>query len=80
MSGRPEGLHFCVDQDGWTGAHQFSVDDAAGGYRLSGPKYNGSSKRILTYVPSDRDLGEIAQYVANEQRRRAAIAKAEAGQ
>jgi len=76
----PEGLHFCVDKDGLTGALQLSIDDATSGYRLSGPKYNGSSKRVLTYIPSDRDLAEIARYIAKEKRRRAAIAKAEAGQ
>lgn len=66
----PKGLHFCVDKDGWTGGLQFSIDDANGGFRLVGPKYNGSSKRLLTYVPSDRDLAEIARYIEREQTRR----------
>lgn len=66
------GLHFCVDQDGWTGGYQLSIGDDTGGYRLCGPKYNGSSNRLITYIPSDSDLDAIEEYIAAERVRRRA--------
>jgi len=73
----PEGLHFCVDRDGLTGGYQLSIDSASSGLRLHGPKYNGSGKRLITYVPTDRDLVEITHYVAAELIRRAAVRNSE---
>lgn len=57
-----------VDQDGWTGAFQLSVDlrrpDSSGhGYRISGPKFNGSSKSIFKHTLTERDAKELRRYL-----------------
>jgi len=37
-----------VDKDGWTGNLQVNICvPESGGYRLAGPKYNGSSENLL---------------------------------
>ena len=48
-----------VDQDGWTGKLQLSIGDRNGGYRICGPKYNGSSKNLLTRLITKQDAAEI---------------------
>lgn len=58
----------CVDKDGWTGGIQTSIDiaddkDGGIGYRISGPKYNGSSKSLAKVVLSQRDAEQIRQYI-----------------
>ena len=71
MSGR---VVISVDQDGWTKGYQLSIGDDGGGYRLSGRKFNGSSKAVLRCVLTrQRDLSEIEAYCRQA---RAAIAKA----
>ena len=63
-----------VERDGWTKGLQLSIGDDDGGFRLAGPKFNGSSEPVLTYkLTSARDLDEIESYCRQA---RAAIAKA----
>lgn len=38
-----------VSRDGWTQGHQLSIHTESGGFRLCGPKINGSSTVILKY-------------------------------
>lgn len=53
-----------VDKDGWTGGIQISIeDDEIGGYRIAGPKYNGSSINLLKRVLTQRDAEEIRDYL-----------------
>lgn len=52
-----------VSRDGWTKGVQLSINDDNGGFRLSGPKFNGSSETLLKYVlSSERDIAEIESY------------------
>lgn len=57
-------VYLCVDQDGWTGGIQLSIDDESGGYRISGPKFNGSSKRLKRHRLTERDCSELERYIA----------------
>ncbi|MCU1613741.1 MAG: hypothetical protein JWO98_1281 [Frankiales bacterium] len=52
---------FTVDRDGWTNGLQLGISqpDEGHGYRLAGPKYNGSSKTLLDYELEERDAAEI---------------------
>ena len=57
-----------VLQDGWTGGLQLSIqaydeNDNGDGYRLFGPKFNGSSKLLRKRVLSERDVREIRSYL-----------------
>lgn len=57
-----------VDRDGWTTGLQLNIAqvDANGGghgYRLAGPKYNGSSTNLLRADLDERDAAEIRQYL-----------------
>ena len=54
----------CVDKDGWTGALQLCIEHEGGsGFRLAGPKYNGSSKRLLTHEITPGQADEIRTYL-----------------
>ncbi|PVC80527.1 hypothetical protein DBP19_35920 [Streptomyces sp. CS090A] len=53
-----------VDRDGWTKNLQLNIatldENGSGmGYRLAGPKYNGSSKNLLRVELDERDAAEI---------------------
>lgn len=53
-----------VDRDGWTKGIQLNIaeldeNNSGWGYRLAGPKYNGSSKNLLRVELDERDAGEI---------------------
>ncbi|WP_434744616.1 hypothetical protein [Streptomyces sp. A-14] len=53
-----------VDRDGWTQNLQLNIvtldENGSGmGYRLAGPKYNGSSKNLLRVELDERDAAEI---------------------
>lgn len=55
-----------VDRDGWTKGLQVNLVQLAEtnhgmGYRLAGPKYNGSSRNLLTARLDERDAREIRQ-------------------
>jgi hypothetical protein len=57
-----------VDRDGWTKHLQMNIvqldENGSGhGYRLAGPKYNGSSKNLLRCELDERDAREIRQYL-----------------
>lgn len=59
---------FEVAKDGWTGGLQLSINerDADGGghgFRLAGPKFNGSSEMLLKYEVDERDAEEIREYL-----------------
>ncbi len=56
-------LLLTLDKDGWTKSLQLSIEDDIGGYRLCGPKYNGSSARLMTHVLKQRDADEIRRYL-----------------
>ncbi|MFI0822272.1 hypothetical protein ACH4TX_42135 [Streptomyces sp. NPDC021098] len=57
-----------VCKDGWTGGLQLGIsqldENGTGtGYRLAGPKYNGSQKRLLKHTLDERDAEEIRGYL-----------------
>jgi hypothetical protein len=55
---------FRVEQDGWTRGIQLSITDQSGsGFRIAGPKFNGSSKALVTHQITERDANEIRQYL-----------------
>lgn len=61
-------LFIKLDRDGWTKGLQLSIDleddDGGGvGYRLAGPKFNGSSQRVFWHRLSERDAAELRQYL-----------------
>lgn len=53
-----------VDRDGITGGIQVAIGYENGrGYRLAGPKYNGSSERLLVAKLAERDANEIRGFL-----------------
>jgi hypothetical protein len=57
-----------VCKDGLTGKPQLSINKVdengvGGGYRLAGPKFNGSSKLLLQTELDQRDADEIRAYL-----------------
>lgn len=52
-----------VSKDRWTGGLQLSIGDGHGGYRIAGPKFNGSSETILSRTLTERDAEEIRSYL-----------------
>ncbi|WP_432111391.1 hypothetical protein [Streptomyces sp. YPW6] len=53
-----------LDRDGWTQNLQLNIvtldENGTGtGYRLAGPKYNGSSENLLRVELDERDAAEI---------------------
>jgi len=53
-----------VDRDGWTKGLQLNIaqldeTNTGTGYRLAGPKYNGSSKNLLRCELDARDANEV---------------------
>lgn len=57
-------LFIQVDRDGWTKGLQLSIDlEDSHGYRLAGPKYNGSSTSVFRHVVTERDAKEIRRYL-----------------
>lgn len=77
-----EKIRIDVDKDGWTKGLQLSIGDDSGGYRLAGPKFNGSSKPVLRAELDERDAREIRAYLAKgfplteDETRRAALQEA----
>ncbi len=56
-------VHISVYKDGWTGALQLSIGDENGGFRLAGPKFNGSSTAVLRCsLTSLREIEELESY------------------
>ncbi len=61
-------IHIDVCRDGLTNGLQLSInqtdEDGAGhGYRLAGPKFNGSGKVLLSRTLDERDATEIRRYL-----------------
>lgn len=55
-------VYFSIDRDGWTKKLQLCInDEGEGGYRIAGPKYNGSSKTLLIHILSERDVAELRE-------------------
>ena len=52
-------VYFSLDQDGWGGGFQLSINNETSGYRIGGPKYNGSSTLIKKFTISPRDAKEM---------------------
>jgi hypothetical protein len=57
-----------VSRDGLTEGLQLSInqldeEDAGHGYRLAGPKFNGSGETLLTRTLDERDAKEIRRYL-----------------
>jgi hypothetical protein len=64
----PEKITLEVCKDGWTGGLQLSINKVdeegrGGGYRLAGPKFNGSSKLLLQTALDQRDADEIRAHL-----------------
>lgn len=56
-----------VDQDGWTRRIQIGLMSSEGfGFRLAGPKYNGSSTNLLSHTLTEKDV-EAIQNILNLQ-------------
>jgi hypothetical protein len=63
---KPARIVMDVDRDGWTKGLQLNIvgldeNDHGWGYRLAGPKYNGSSTNLLRVELTERDASEIRQ-------------------
>ena len=61
-------LELAVERDSWTSRLQLSISKldehgAGDGYRIAGPKFNGSSKPVLTAKLTERDAAEIRSYL-----------------
>ncbi|MFJ1993027.1 hypothetical protein [Streptomyces asiaticus] len=57
-----------VCKDGWTGGLQLGIAqlDESGrgfGYRIAGPKYNGSSKPLIKHTLDERDAKKIRDFL-----------------
>lgn len=55
-------------QDGWTGRIQIDIgkiheDGSGSGYRLAGPKFNGSGSRVASVKLGRREIDEIRKYL-----------------
>ena len=57
-------VYLVVSVDGWTNGIQLSVNDEGGGFRLAGPKFNGSQKTLLKWVLDERGCAELEAYIA----------------
>jgi hypothetical protein len=53
-----------VFKDGWTGGTQLSICDETGsGFRVCGPKFNGSGTLLIKRQLTQRDADEIRRYL-----------------
>ena len=58
-----EDIRIEVYRDGWTDHLQVSIGNGSHGYRIAGPKFNGSGKKLLSRILSERDVKEIREYL-----------------
>ena len=58
-----EKVFLFVDKDGFSKGFQVSIGTDDGGYRIAGPKYNGSSKSLIKHELDERDVAEIKKYL-----------------
>lgn len=64
-------IYMNVDQDGITGGLQLSIgaydETGAGhGYRIAGPRYSGTGRKLLKRRLTERDAQEIRAYLDQE--------------
>ena len=52
-----------VYKDGWTNKLQVCIGDENGGYRLAGPKFNGSGKLLVSQELDKIDAEKIRNYL-----------------
>lgn len=58
---KPKGVFFSIDET--HGAIQLAINDHDIGYRICGPKYDGSGHTIKTHELTVRDIEEIQDYL-----------------
>ena len=63
-----ERTYISVDKDGWTKGFQLSIgveNEKGGGhgYRIAGPKFNGTSSTVLKHHLTERDAREIRAFL-----------------
>jgi len=56
-------IYFSLDKDKVTNGFQLSIEDGSGGYRIAGPKYNGSSKNLQRHEITKYDAEKIRSYL-----------------
>jgi hypothetical protein len=56
-------IYFSIDKTP-EGHLQLAINNDSGGYRISGPKYDGRSKTVKKHVLTPCDVEEIRSYLA----------------
>ncbi len=56
-------IYLTVDQRRSDGAFQMSIGTADSGYRIAGPKYDGTNRSVLRRKLTKRDADEIRSYL-----------------
>jgi hypothetical protein len=56
-------VYLTVSRDRWTNGLQLSIDTENHGYRIAGPKFNGSSTTLIKHKLNARDVSEIQSYL-----------------
>lgn len=59
-------IYLDLDKDSYTGGYQISITNGSHGYRITGPKYCGSSKNLERHAITQRDADEIRAYLDRE--------------
>ncbi len=58
-----KGIYFSIDQNG-RGQLQLAINNPSGiGYRIHGPKYDGTGRTLHIHVISSRDISELRSYL-----------------
>ena len=58
-----QGIYFSIDQNG-RGSLQLAINNPSGsGYRISGPKYDGTGKTLHVHPLTSRDISELRSYL-----------------
>ena len=65
---QPTEVRISAYRDGWTGGTQIDIgttyeDGSGSGYRLAGPKFNGSSSLLASRKLGQREIDEIRRYL-----------------
>ena len=61
-------IYLDVSKDGWTGGYQISIGEldengAGSGYRIAGPKFNGSSNVVKHVELTENDARKIMPFL-----------------
>lgn len=59
---KPEKVYFSIDENS-QGVLQLAINLRGGGYRICGPKYDGSGRTIRRHELTARDIVEIRSYL-----------------